>query len=62
MQIDDWKQFYDSLNIELGGSNPLRPPTKADLDAYEAETGLKLRHFSLIPTIQAACFLPLLTR
>jgi hypothetical protein len=42
MQIDNWKEFYDSLSIEPASSHLLHAPTPSDLDAYEAKAGFKL--------------------
>jgi len=40
--ITDWRAFYSTLVIQNGYGQPVPKPTVAQLDRFEAETGLRL--------------------
>jgi hypothetical protein len=42
MTITDWRAFYATLVIRSGYGQPVRKPTQAQLDRFEAETGFRL--------------------
>jgi hypothetical protein len=42
MEIRNWKDFYDTLVVVPGYGEPVPKPTIAQLDQFEAETGLRL--------------------